>query len=314
MLALENLLSFTKTGLYCAEGDFYIDPKKPVHKALVSHAHGDHAVPNSGNIYTTVPTRNFMNKRFRYSLRSRFVDVEYAKPFDMNGVQVTFFPAGHMLGSAQVLLEHNGTRYLYTGDFKLQHDESCEPFEFVKCDILITETTFADPEYSHPDPVSEIAALNDIEQGIVIGAYSIGKAQRITRLLASHCPGKSIFVHPELCGFHQIYERHGMQLGEWKVYKRQEFDEHANHVLILPPSQLQRYGRNKNVVKMFATGWKRPFLRHDRLLTISDHADWSDVLTLIDKVNPELVCTLHGNGSFLKEHFKSSGPRVIILN
>jgi putative mRNA 3-end processing factor len=232
----------------------------------------------------------------------------------MNDVKITFYPAGHMLGSAQILLEYENTRYLYTGDFKLQPDESCEAFEFVGCDILITETTFANPSYTHPDPVAEISALNEIQQGIVIGAYSIGKAQRITSLISSHCPTKQVFVHSDVSAFHQIYERHGRSLGSWKVYKRQEFNQGENHVLILPPSELSRYGRNKNVVKMFATGWKRPFLRHDRLLTISDHADWKDVLTLIERVKPKIICTVHGNGNFLKEHFKNSAHEVIQLN
>lgn len=314
MHSVNNFLTVSKTGLYCPAGDFYLDPRRPVHKALVSHAHGDHAVPNSGTIYTTAPTQSLMNRRFRSANRSHFNEIHYGEPFLINEVKITFFPAGHMLGSAQVLLEFDGERYLYTGDFKLQADDSCEALEFVECDHLITETTFADPQFEHPDPVAEISLLNDTNQNILIGAYAIGKAQRITRLVANHCPAKTLYVHPELSAFHQIYERYGVELGSWQLYTRQEFTAAENAVCIVPPGQFMRHSRNKDVLKVFATGWKRSFVRCDRILPISDHADWRDVLTLVEKSKARHIYTVHGEGRHLKEHLSGSGIDVVVLN
>ena len=188
MKTINNFLSYSSTGLYCAAGDFYIDPRKAVHKAIISHAHGDHATPNSGTIYCTNSTKQIMGKRYKNSLRSRFIEINYRESFQLNDVMITFYPAGHILGSAQIMMEYDGIRYLYTGDFKLQQDTSCEPLEFVETDYLITETTFANPDYQHPDPQSEIEKLNEITgQNILIGAYSVGKAQRVTQLATSHC-------------------------------------------------------------------------------------------------------------------------------
>jgi putative mRNA 3-end processing factor len=126
----------------------------------------------------------------------------------LNDVTITFFPAGHILGSAQILMEHEGIRYLYTGDFKTQPDDSCEGIEYVKADVLITETTFADPEYEHPEAEKEIGRLNDIsETPVMIGAYSIGKAQRITQLLSKNSPNRKIFIHREIARFHRCMKK-----------------------------------------------------------------------------------------------------------
>lgn len=314
MRSVNNFIQYTATGLYCSVGEFYLDPRKPVHKALISHAHGDHAVPNSGVIFTTPATRSLMNRRFQKSLRSQFVDVQFNESFEINGVVITFLPAGHMLGSAQILMEFAQEKYLYTGDFKLQSDESCEPFQFAKCDHLITETTFADPAYIHPNPIDEIKRLAETEENILIGAYAIGKAQRVTRLLSNHCPEKALYVHPDLHSYHQIYEQYGMSLGNWQPYSKQEFTQQKNCVCVLPPNQFSRFSRNKAVIRYFATGWKRSFFRCDRILSISDHADWNDLLTLVKETGAQKIYTLHGDGTHLKSHLNSSGIEVTLLN
>jgi putative mRNA 3-end processing factor len=312
--SIENFLSYTSVGLYCAAGDFYIDPRRPVHKALISHAHSDHAVPNSGNIYATKATRQLMSSRYSNYLRSHFHEVQHRNKFPLGEVEVTFYPAGHILGSAQILMEHKGVRYLYTGDFKIQSDESCEKLEFVNADILITETTFADPAYDHPEPVNEIAKINDIkDKPIMLGAYSIGKAQRLTWLISRHCPEKKIFVQREISKFHEVYEKAGINLGNWQLYSRDEFKDETEGVYIVPPNWLSKNSKNKKVYKAFATGWKRYFFYCDSLLHISDHADWKGILTMVEKVQPSKIFTLHGNGSHLKEHLKDK-VEVVLLN
>lgn len=312
--SIENFLSHTPIGLYCAAGDFYIDPKRKVHKALISHAHGDHAAPNSGNIYATIGTRKLMMSRYKDMLRSRFHDVGYRQSFQLNDVKITFYPAGHILGSAQILMEYDDRRFLYTGDFKIQEDSSCEGFELVEADVLITETTFAHPDYSHPESSTEIKRLNEVtEQNVMLGAYSIGKAQRLTRLISEHCPEKKILVQSEIARFHKVYENAGINLGRWEIYTREEFKHEAGCVYIVPPSWLSRNRRNKNVYKAFATGWKRHNSYCDAILHVSDHADWSDILTLINKMEPKKIYTLHGDGSHLKEHLKDKFD-ITVLN
>jgi len=302
-----DFIDFTKYGLYCIPGDFYLDPKRIVQTAVISHAHGDHAVPNNRNVYCTKGTRELMGMRYNASARSNFHIREYGQEFMINDVRISFHAAGHILGSAQILLRYQGERYLYTGDFKLQPDKSCESFEFVECDHLITETTFADPEYNHPEPISEIKRLNDSDQNVVIGAYAVGKAQRITQMLAEHCPHKKVYVHNGVAAFHKVYEEHNRDLGNWYPYRRQDFLDGTNAVYILPPSHFARYSRNRNVKKIFATGWKRPYYSCDDILRISDHADWQDVLTLVKATKTKYVYTVHGDGSYLMDHLKDSG-------
>lgn len=310
MEGVNNFISFTKAGLYCIPGDFYLDPKRIVQTAVISHAHGDHAIPNNVNVYCTKGTKELMGMRYNASARSIFHLKNYNEEFNFNGVKITLHPAGHILGSAQVLMEYEGEKYLYTGDFKLQEDGSCEAFEFVECDHLITETTFADPDYDHPEPIDEILKLNESTQNIVVGAYAVGKAQRITRLLSEYCPEKKIYIHNGVAAFHKVYEAHDRSLGKWHQYRRQEFLDDSNAVYILPPSHFARYSRNKTVLKIFATGWKRSYYSCDRILRISDHADWNGVLTLVNKSKAKNVYTVHGDGSHLIRHLQGSGIGV----
>lgn len=313
MSSVNNFLTYSSLGLHCPAGDFYIDPKRPVHRAVISHAHGDHATPNTGIIYTTAPTREIMNLRYKNSIRSRFHEVKFRETFLMNDVAVTFFPAGHMLGSAQVLMEYKNEKYLFTGDFKLQKDDSCEPIEFIKADYLITETTFAHPQHSHPDPEQEIKKLNEIgDQNILLGAYVAGKAQRITQLISKYCKSKKLLVHNEIVRFHKVYEQAGIHLGEWERYTKQCYRGENNCVYILPPNWLRRHP-GKESYKIFATGWKNTSTKCDSVLHISDHADWNDLLIMIEKTDPKIIFTLHGDGTYLKEHLKGKFD-VNVLN
>ena len=155
-----DFLSFNENGLYCPAGDFYLDPGKPVKNAVISHSHGDHATPGNTNVYCTPATAAIMQLRLKKGAGKDFFIKGFHEQFRLNNVLLTFYPAGHILGSAMVLMEYKGFRYLYTGDFKLQEDLTCEPAELVEADVLITETTFANPQIKHPDPAMEIAKLN----------------------------------------------------------------------------------------------------------------------------------------------------------
>lgn len=301
---INNFISKTNSGLYCAAGDFYIDPKRAVSKALVSHAHSDHAVATTGEVYCTHPTRSFMQHRHQGRSQPSYKAIKFEEVFHINDVKITFYPAGHILGSAQILMEYSGERYLYTGDFKVQSDESCESFRFVECDHLITETTFASPEYHHPDPLTEIRNLLGVSKNVIIGAYSLGKAQRLTQLITKNFSDVSVFIHPDLEVYHNLYSDHGIYLGDWLPFRRNDFFREQTSIYIVPPAFLRKRAGDATMLRVFATGWKRSFYRCDRILQISDHADWNGILELVRKSKAKKVYTVHGNGSILKEYLR----------
>ena len=167
-MIIDDFVCFDTNGLYCKYGDFYIDPVQPVSIAVISHAHADHAISGNNNVYGTEATLAFMRLRYGKSAGRALNVVAYDESFFIREVKLTFIPAGHMLGSAQILMEYGGIKYLYTGDYKLQPDVTCEPIAWVTADVLITESTFADPQILHPDPVTEIKKLNDIKINILL--------------------------------------------------------------------------------------------------------------------------------------------------
>ncbi|MFC4210128.1 exonuclease [Pedobacter lithocola] len=313
-MILNDFITLTSTGLYCAYGDFYLDPQQPVTEAVVSHAHGDHAIGGSHNVYCTAATESFMKHRYRKFAAEDFHIKQYHETFKIKDVAITFYSAGHILGSAQVLMEYQGAKYLYTGDYKIEPDATCEAFEFIKADVLITESTFANPETKHPSAIEEIKKLNDTRANIMLGAYALGKSQRIIQLLNAHCPLKNIMVHHSIMPFVKIYENYGIKIGNYKIYDRKVMKNiQENQVYIVPPMVFHSYHKAINVVRVFASGWKNLQQQNGISLYISDHADWDAILETIEKVQPKQVWTLHGDGKHLKEYFEGK-LEVKILN
>ncbi len=304
-MIIEDFLVINDRGLYCREGDFYLDPKQAAEHAVISHAHGDHAARGNENVYCTAASAAFMQHRYHKNAGNNFRISGWSEPFNLNGIVISFIPAGHILGSAQVLMEYKGVRYLYTGDYKLQDDPTCEKIEFVKADVLITETTFADPSVQHPNAADEIMKLNEFKHNVLLGAYSLGKAQRLISLISDYCPQRSTLVHHSIFSLNKIYESFGFMPGKYELYNRKLMKKpDQDLVYIVPPLTFNSYIRAKNVVRAFASGWMRLQMNNDLQLLISDHVDWKDILTMLRKVEPEQVWTLHGNGKYLKEHFK----------
>lgn len=302
---MDDFIVLDNTGLYCRYGQFYLDPKFPVPKAVVSHAHGDHAVGGNGEVYCTGPTQRFMEHRYKRFAAQRFHIYGYRQEFLLNGVRISFLPAGHMLGSAMVLMEYQGVRYLYTGDYKLQPDLTCEPVELVGANVLITETTFADPDFSHPDAVGEVLKLNDVRANIMLGAYALGKSQRLISLISKYCTEKRILLHHSIMPFARIYEEMGITLGKYEVYDRKLMKQQKDHMIyMVPPMVFNSYFRAVDVVRVFATGWKYLQQGNPLQLLISDHADWDDILLTVDRVKPEQIWTNHGNGRHLQQHLE----------
>jgi putative mRNA 3-end processing factor len=302
-MIIDDFIFFNAYGLYCKYGDFYIDPLQPVAKAVISHAHGDHAISGNTEVYCTEGTYAFMQLRYGKNAAKVANIVPYSTSFNVGGVNITFIPAGHILGSAQVLMEYEGVKYLYTGDYKIQPDATCEPIEWVKADVLITESTFADPAVIHPDPIAEILKLNDIKSNILLGAYGLGKSQRLIKLINEHAPQKNILVHHRIMPINAIYEKMGFALGKYQMYGRKLMKEQSEYVYIVPPFTFDSYIKATGVKRLFASGWKNLQVNNQDTLFISDHVDWNDILQAIEKVQPKQIWTLHGNGLHLKKHF-----------
>jgi len=309
----EYFLELTGSGLYCREGDFYLDPLKPVQTAVISHAHADHAIGGHQQVYATGATLAFMDLRYGKNAGKNKQAIPYHQKLTIKEVSVTLVPAGHILGSAQVLMEFAGVKYLYTGDFKLQPDATCEMLEWAEADVLITETTFATPNLRHPDQVAEIQKLNQIPSNILLGAYALGKSQRLIQMVNQFCPEKQILVHRNIEPINRIYEQFGYLSGKYRLYDRKSIKTQNNFVYLVPPFTFHSYIHAKGLRRIFASGWKNLQTSPQDSLYISDHADWDAILLLISKVKPEQVWTLHGNGLYLQQYFAGK-LRVKILN
>lgn len=303
---LSDFIMQGDAGLYCSYGGFYLDPQTPVGHAVISHAHGDHAVSGNQNVYCTAPTKAFMLSRYKKFAAAEFMVSAFNQPFELNGVKITLLPAGHMLGSAMVLMEFKGRRYLYTGDYKLADDATCEPIKLVNADVLITETTFAKSTHIHPGAAEEIKKLNHVEANIMLGAYALGKSQRLIWLINQYCPDKTILVHHSTMPFVRLYEDLGVKLGNYQFYDRKLMkNSTGGMVYLVPPMVYNSYFRASNVVRIFASGWDNLQSQNQVKLFISDHVDWPAILETIAQVNPQEVWTIHGDGRELQAHFEN---------
>lgn len=303
MNIIEDFLVRRENAFYCSYGDFYIDALYPVKHAVVSHAHGDHASAGHQHIYCTQPTADFIKFRHSKQPDHTFEIKEFSSCFIINGVELYFYPAGHILGSAQILMVYKGVRYLYTGDYKLQDDITCEPIVFLEADVLITETTFADPGVIHPNPIEEIKKLSS-PYNVLLGCYALGKAQRLTALLNQHLPEKEILVHHRIYPLHRIYSKYIDFPMKYTLYNRKGMKgSGGNQIYLVPPLTFNSYRGARNVLKAFASGWARLQHQNDISLYLSDHVDWQDILFFVEKVKPKVIWTIHGDGKLLQQHF-----------
>lgn len=304
-------LQENRTGLFHLAGKFFIDPQHASDVAVVTHAHADHAVKGNKKVYCTTPTKMLMESRYGKQAAGSFHVIDFNEPFKINGVECCFYPAGHMLGSACVLINYNNSKVLVTGDTKLQADGSCEQAALPKADLLITESTFANPETKHPDAYSEIKKLEKLtDKNIVIGVYAMGKAQRLTRLISSACPQFILMIHPSIIPFHHVYEKCGIDLGMWIPYKRQEFKKNKGIIYLTVPLAVEAFFRNTDVYAAFASGWQHLQRKATVNISISDHADWDELLQIVETVNPSYIKTIHGDGTLLNNYLAVTNPNI----
>ena len=304
-MILNDFIYLDEKGIYCPYGGFYIDPKVPVALAVVSHAHGDHAVSGNNEVYCTAATAAFMQSRYGKQAAKTFNITGWETKFRIKEIELSFLPAGHMLGSAMIVMEYMGIKYLYTGDFKLQADATCEPIMLCKADVLITESTFADPNVTHPAPVAEIEKVNGIKSNILLGAYALGKSQRLISMINKYAPQKKLLVHHKIMPLNFIYEKFGFTLGSYQMYSRKLMKNQEEFVYIVPPFTFDSYIRATGVKRLFASGWKNLQVNSNDTLFISDHADWNDILETVKQVEPQQIWTLHGDGRHLKKHYEN---------
>jgi len=294
-------------GLYCVPGDFYIDPVRPVPRAIITHAHSDHARPGHAAVLASPETMALMDVRMGEGRAGETQQVlDYGQIIGLGGVSVWLEPAGHVLGSAQVALEWRGSRVVASGDYKRQPDPTCRPFEPIPCDVFITEATFGLPVFRHPPAADEVAKLLDSvalfpDRTHVVGAYALGKTQRVIALLRRAGWDRPVYLHGAMANLCDAYARLGIALGELLPATVQAKDKLAGVIVIAPPSAIvDRWARRlADPVVCYASGWMRVRQRAktrgvELPLVISDHADWDELNQTLDDVGAPEIWVTHG--------------------
>ena len=303
----ETWLKVRPEGLFCEPGGFFIDPVRAVSHAIVTHAHSDHARPGHGAVLASPETLTLMDVRMGAGRAGETQQaLAYGEPVEIGGVRVWLEPAGHVLGSAQVALEWRGSRAVISGDYKRQTDPTCRPFMPIPCDVFVTEATFALPVFRHPPAADEIGKLLDSvalfpERTHVIGAYALGKAQRLIVLLRQAGWDRPIYLHGAMAALCEAYERLGVPLGDLPAATVAGKDKLQGAIVIAPPSAIaDRWARRlADPVTCLASGWMRVRQRAksrgvELPLVISDHADWDELNATLDEVGAPEVWVTHG--------------------
>ncbi|WP_265516447.1 ligase-associated DNA damage response exonuclease [Nitratireductor luteus] len=303
-----DLLHSRPEGLYCPQGDFFIDPVQPVARALVTHGHADHARAGHGAVMATRETLDIMAIRYGADFAGSRQEARLGEHVMLGGVAVTFHPAGHVLGSAQICVEHGGLRIVASGDYKRRHDPTCRPFEPIRCDVFITEATFGLPVFIHPPAADEIGRLLKShdqfpERTHIVGAYGLGKAQRVIAHLREGGYSAPIPIHGAVQKLCEYYQARGIDLGPLEPATTGDgaAAPRASPIVIAPPSAISdRWSRRfADPLAVFASGWMRIRQRArqhgvELALIISDHADWTELTRTIVDTGAEEVWVTHG--------------------
>ena len=299
----ESWLRPGPSGLHCVPGDFHIDPSGPVPRAVITHGHSDHARPGHDAVLATADTLAIM--RLRLGPLGQTQALAYGVPLRVKDVTVTLVPAGHILGSAQVVIDYNGQRAVISGDYKRHADPTCEPFELVPCDLFVTEATFGLPVYRHEPDTAEVqkllASLRDFpERTHQIGVYGLGKCQRLIKLIRKAGYDRPIWLHGALRSMTDYYVSRGIDLGEVPNVADAP-GTLAGEIVLSPPSALgDRWSRRfADPLAGFASGWMRIRGRVRQRgvelpLIISDHCDWPELLKTVTETGAREVWVTHG--------------------
>jgi putative mRNA 3-end processing factor len=306
--------------------DAYIDPAVPRERAIITHGHADHARSGHGAVLATPDTIEIMKVRYGADCAGRFEPLDFGVPLQIDDVTITLHPAGHVLGSAQVLIEHRGQRVVVTGDYKRLPDRTSQPYELVKCDLLVTEATFGLPVFQHPHPRAEIGRLlksvaDQPERSHLIGCYALGKAQRVIGLLRDAGWDAPIYLHGAMIRLCELYQERGVALGELRPATGTSKAEMAGQIVIAPPSAIRdRWSRRfPDPVVCQASGWMSVKQRARQALVelplvISDHCDWGELQQTIHETSADTVWVTHGREDALVYWCRQQGLQAEPLN
>lgn len=306
--------------------DAYIDPSVPRERAIITHGHADHARSGHGAVLATPDTIAIMKVRYGEDCAGSFEALDFGVPYRIDDVTITFYPAGHILGSAQVLVEQSGQRVVVTGDYKRLADRTAQPYELVECDLLVTEATFGLPVFQHPHPSVEIGRLlksvaDQPERSHLIGCYALGKAQRVIALLRDAGWDAPIYLHGAMLRLCALYEELGVPLGDLRPALDVPKTELAGGIVIAPPSAIRdRWSRRfPDPVTCQASGWMSVKQRARQALVelplvISDHCDWGELQQTIQETRAETVWVTHGREDALVYWCKMQGLQAEPLN
>ncbi len=289
-------------GIKLFGADFYLDAERVVPFSFVSHGHTDH-LRNHKRVLATPPTARFHKLRHP---KSEVLTVDFNHPVEVEGYQVELLPAGHILGSAQILVQKDGTSLLYTGDFKVRHGSTCEPIEIRHADILIMESTYGHPDYQFASPQQLEEALDQFirkclrwgEVPIVL-AYALGKAQEAVRMINGF--GYRVLVHPSVAKFADVYQAFGYDIGPYELWQE---GAPADGVLVVPPHATRKpiFSNIGLYRTLLLSGWANSNGRYrfgaDEAIPFSDHADFRELLDFVEQVRPKRIYTTHGFEEF----------------
>jgi putative mRNA 3-end processing factor len=318
------VLTETPAGLYCEAGDFHIDPWGPTPRALITHAHGDHARPGSAAYLCAEPGALLLTRRLE---PARIETVAYGNRLTIGSVDVSFHPAGHVLGSAQIRIEGPGGVWVVSGDYKRAGDPTCAPFEPVRCDVFVTESTFALPIY-HWDSTSDVIAelhgwwRANAERGLtsIVFCYTIGKAQRLLAELVA-VTDRPVLVHGMLLPVIDVYRAAGVRmLPTQPLLERPRGTSLAGELVLAPLSArgtpwMRRLGRLSDGLAsglMRVRGVRRQ-RAYDRGFVLSDHADWPSLLQTITETGASRVLATHGHAEALMRYLREQGLDAGVL-
>jgi putative mRNA 3-end processing factor len=312
------LVTLTQRGLYCPPGDFYIDPAKPVQTAVVTHAHGDHLRGGSARILLAAPGLGIARKRLTDA--RNVLAVDYGSPFSLGPVQVSLHPAGHILGSAQVRLEHAGEVWVVSGDYKRQPDPTCAPFEPLACDVFVSETTFGQPHFVWPDTAAVVGNIvrwwqinRERGHNSVLFCYALGKAQRVLAEMLRHT-AEPVHVHGEIGTLVEVYRSAGIDMVPTLPVTASSAAQLRGALVMATPtmsrsSWLRRLGAGN---RAFCSGWmllegESQRRGYDMGFVVSDHADWPALVRTCRDSGARRILLMHGRTDRLAAHLTELG-------
>jgi putative mRNA 3-end processing factor len=321
----ETWLKPVPGGLYCVPGDFFIDPTRRADRAIITHGHSDHARADNGAVLATAETIAIMRHRLGERAGGSHQALAYGETIRMGEVAVRLVPAGHVLGSAQVVMDWRGSRAVVSGDYKRRRDPTCAPFEPVPCDVFVTEATFGLPVFRHPPDTEEIDKLLHAlrlfpERCALVGVYSLGKAQRVLALIRAAGHAAPIYLHGAITNICAIYESFGQSFGDVRPMLNLPKDDLKTHIILAPPGVTADVWARRlpDPIVAMASGWMRVKQRAKQRgvelpLVISDHADWDELMQTFDDVAAPEIWVTHGAEEALIRQATLTGRRARAL-